>query len=73
MVDVTKAAFGAERKADGPISVVGASRVAGELVTIDEPTWAERASRLLALLASLNLVMGVILIYADIVNPVRLS
>jgi membrane-associated protease RseP (regulator of RpoE activity) len=132
MVDATKAAFGAERKADGPISVVGASRVAGELVTIDEPTWAERASRLLALLASLNLflalfnfipllpldgghiagalweaarrgwarlrglpdpgyvdvarmlpvaygvgalllVMGVILIYADIVNPVRLS
>ena len=132
MVDVTKAAFGAERKADGPVSVVGASRVAGELVTIDEPTWAERASRLLALLASLNLflalfnfipllpldgghiagalweaarrgwarlrgspdpgyvdvarmlpvaygvgalllVMGVILIYADIVNPVRLS
>ena len=132
MVDVTKAAFGAERKADGPISVVGASRVAGELVTIDQPTWAERASRLLALLASLNLflalfnfipllpldgghiagalweavrrgwarlrgspdpgyvdvgrmlpvaygvgalllVMGVILIYADIVNPVRLS
>ncbi len=132
MADVTKAAFGAERKADGPVSVVGASRVAGELVTIDEPTWAERASRLLALLASLNLflalfnfipllpldgghiagalweaarrgwarlrgspdpgyvdvarmlpvaygvgalllVMGVILIYADIVNPVRLS
>jgi membrane-associated protease RseP (regulator of RpoE activity) len=132
MVDATKAAFGAERKPDGPISVVGASRVAGELVTIDQPTWAERASRLLALLASLNLflalfnfipllpldgghiagalweavrrgwarlrgspdpgyvdvgrmlpvaygvgalllVMGVILIYADIVNPVRLS
>ena len=132
MVDVTKAAFGAERKPDGPISVVGASRVAGELVTIDEPTWGERASRLLTLLASLNLflalfnfipllpldgghiagalweaarrgwarlrgspdpgyvdiarmlpvaygvgalllVMGVILIYADIVNPVRLS
>jgi membrane-associated protease RseP (regulator of RpoE activity) len=132
MVDVTQAAFGAERKADGPVSVVGASRVAGELVTFDEPTWAERASRLVALLASLNLflalfnfvpllpldgghiagalweaarrgwsrlrgspdpgyvdvarmlpvaygvgalllVMGVILIYADIVNPVRLS
>jgi len=132
MVEVTQAAFGAERKADGPISVVGASRVAGELVTFDEPTWAERAARLLALLASLNLflalfnfipllpldgghiagalweaarrgwarlrgspdpgyvdvarmlpvaygvgalllVMGVILIYADIVNPVRIS
>lgn len=58
MVDATKAAFGAERKADGPISVVGASRVAGELVTFDEPTWAERASRLLALLASLNLFLA---------------
>ncbi|MGH3457151.1 M50 family metallopeptidase [Aeromicrobium sp.] len=132
MVAVTQAAFGAEREADGPISVVGASRVAGELVTFDEPTWGERASRLLVLLASLNLflalfnfipllpldgghiagalweavrrgwakmrgspdpgyvdvarmlpvaygvgalllVMSVILIYADIVNPVRLS
>jgi membrane-associated protease RseP (regulator of RpoE activity) len=132
MVDVAKAAFGAPRKADGPVSVVGASRVAGELVTIDEPTWAERAVRLLALLASLNLflalfnfipllpldgghiagavwegtrrgwarlrgkpdpgyvdvarmlpiaygvgvvliAMGALLVYADIVNPVRLS
>ena len=58
MVDVTKAAFGAERKADGPISVVGASRVAGELVTYDEPTWGERTSRLLVLLASLNLFLA---------------
>lgn len=132
MVGVAKAAFGAEREADGPISVVGASRVAGELVTIDDPTWAERAQRLIGLLASLNLflwmfnlipllpldgghiagalweelrrkiarlrgrpdpghvdvakmlpvaygvgliliVMGVVLIYADIVNPVTLS
>ena len=58
MIDVTKAAFGAERPADGPISVVGASRVAGELVTVDEPTWSERAQRLLALLASLNLFLA---------------
>ena len=36
MVDVAKAAVGAPRKANGPISVVGASRVAGELVTIDD-------------------------------------
>jgi membrane-associated protease RseP (regulator of RpoE activity) len=131
MVDVAKAAVGAPRKADGPISVVGASRVAGELVTIDDPTWSERAQRIIGLLASLNLflamfnfvpllpldgghiagalwealrrgwarvfrrpdpgyvdvarmlpiaygvgalllVMGVLLIYADIVNPVRL-
>ena len=132
MVDVTKAAFGAERQADGPISVVGASRVAGESFTVDDPTWSERAQRVLVLLAGLNLflalfnfipllpldgghiagalweairrgiaklrgqpdpghvdvakmlpvayavgallmLMSVILIYADIVNPVRLS
>ena len=58
MVEVTKAAFGAERPADGPISVVGASRVAGELVTVDEPTWGERAQRIMALLASLNLFLA---------------
>lgn len=58
MVEVTKAAFGAERPADGPVSVVGASRVAGELVTVDEPTWSERAQRLLALLAALNLFLA---------------
>lgn len=132
MVDVVKAAFGAPRKANGPVSVVGASRVAGELVTVDNPSWRDRAIRILSLLASLNLflalfnfvpllpldgghiagalweaarrgwarlrrlpdpgyvdvarmlpvaygvgalllVMGVLLIYADIVNPVRLS
>ncbi|MBC7596220.1 MAG: site-2 protease family protein [Kineosporiaceae bacterium] len=132
MVAVTQAAFGGEREADGPISVVGASRVAGEMVTIDNPTWAERAIRLMGLLAAVNLfvalfnfipllpldgghiagalweairrgwaklrgkpdpgyvdvakmlpvayavgavlmIMSVILIYADIVNPVRLT
>jgi len=132
MVGVVKAALGAEREADGPISVVGASRVAGELVTVDDPTWGERTQRIIGLLGSLNLflwlfnlvpllpldgghiagalweelrrkvarlrgrpdpgfvdvarmlpvayavglvliVMGVVLIYADIVNPVRLS
>ncbi|GAA3547460.1 putative zinc metalloprotease [Aeromicrobium flavum] len=132
MVGVVQAAFGAEREADGPVSVVGASRVAGELVTYDDPTWGERAQRIISLLASLNLflwlfnlipllpldgghiagalweqlrrtfarlrgrpdpgfvdvakmlpvayvvgvlliVMGVVLIYADIVNPVRIS
>jgi len=58
MVDVVKAAFGAERPDDSPISVVGASRVAGELVTVDDPTWAERAQRVLTLLASLNLFLA---------------
>ncbi|MEJ7636171.1 M50 family metallopeptidase [Aeromicrobium sp.] len=58
MVGVTKAAFGAEREADGPISVVGASRVAGEMVTVDDPTWPERIQRVLVLLAGLNLFLA---------------
>jgi membrane-associated protease RseP (regulator of RpoE activity) len=58
MVDVTKAAFGADRDPDGPISVVGASRVAGESFTVDDPTWSERAQRVLVLLAGLNLFLA---------------
>jgi membrane-associated protease RseP (regulator of RpoE activity) len=60
MVDVTKAAFGGERDADGPISVVGASRVAGEMVTTDDPTWSERVQRVLVLLAGLNLFLALV-------------
>lgn len=132
MVDVTQAAFGGERDPEGPVGVVGASRISGELVTFGDPSWAERTSRVLALIAGLNvflalfnmipilpfdgghvagalwealrrgwarlrgrpdpgyvdvakalpvayamglvlIVMSVILVYADIVNPVRLS
>jgi membrane-associated protease RseP (regulator of RpoE activity) len=58
MVDVTKAAFGADRDPEGPISVVGASRVAGESFTVDDPTWSERAQRVLVLLAGLNLFLA---------------
>lgn len=132
MVDVAQAVLGAERGQDTPVSVVGASRVAGELVTADQPTFAVGAQRIIMLLAVLNLflwlfnlipllpldgghiagalweairrgwarlrnkpdpghvdvakmlpiayavgsvliIMGVVLIVADIVNPVRLS
>ncbi|HYJ66348.1 MAG TPA: site-2 protease family protein [Nocardioidaceae bacterium] len=55
MVGVAQAAFGDEREDDSPMSVVGASRVAGELSTVDETTWGERAAQLLALLAAVNL------------------
>ncbi len=55
MVGVAKAAFGEEREQDSPMSVVGASRVAGELTTVDETTWGERAAQLLALLGAVNL------------------
>jgi membrane-associated protease RseP (regulator of RpoE activity) len=55
LVGVAKAAFGEERADDSPMSVVGASRVAGELTTADETTWGERAVQLLALLGAVNL------------------
>ncbi|MEO6604476.1 MAG: M50 family metallopeptidase [Aeromicrobium sp.] len=58
MVGVTKALFGGERDPEGPISVVGASRVAGELVTVDDPTWAERTQRVLVLIAGLNMFLA---------------
>ena len=132
LVQVAEAAFGGVRQDNSPMSVVGASRVAGEFVTFDEASWADRIANLIGLLAAVNLfvalfnfipllpldgghiagtlweavrrgiarlrgkpdpghvdvgkllpvayvvgafllLMGVLLIYADIVNPVRLQ
>lgn len=132
MVEVADAAFGGERQRDSPMSVVGAGRVAGQMVTVDDTSWTDRAFRLITLVAAVNLflalfnfipllpldgghiagalyealrrglarvfrrpdpgyvdvakmlpvmyvvsalllVMGVLLIYADIVNPVQLT
>jgi membrane-associated protease RseP (regulator of RpoE activity) len=131
MVGVAQAAFGGERSSDSPMSVIGASRVAGEIATLDEPV-SDRIAAFVQWLAALNLfialfnfipllpldgghiagaiyeavrrgfaklrgrpdpgyvdvakalplayamasvliVMGVLLLYADIVNPVRLG
>jgi len=55
LVGVAEAAFGGTREDDSPVSVVGASRFAGEIVTVEESTWADRAASLLALLAAVNL------------------
>ena len=55
MVEVADAAFGGERKQNSPISVVGASRVAGEIVTTNEVSWSERIASLISLLAAVNL------------------
>ncbi|MCR2801569.1 site-2 protease family protein [Microbacterium sp. zg-Y818] len=49
---------GAERDPDGPLSVVGAGRLAGEVAAIDAPVL-NRVSGLLGLLASLNLALFV--------------
>lgn len=132
MVEVAQAAFGGEREQDSLMSVVGASRVAGQMVTIDQTTWTDRFVRVTSLIAAVNLflalfnfipllpldgghiagalwealrrgwarvrrrpdpgyvdvgkmlpvayavgavllVMGVLLIYTDIVNPVRIT
>jgi membrane-associated protease RseP (regulator of RpoE activity) len=132
MVGVFQAAFGgAERAKDSPVSVVGASRVAGELATTDRLDVSGKLAAVLGLLGMVNLfvalfnfipllpldgghiagalwealrrgfarltgrpdpgyvdvakllpvayvmagvllVMGVLLVYADVVNPIRL-
>jgi len=58
MIDVTKALFGGERDPEGPIGVVGASRISGELVTLHDPSWTERSARVLTLLAGLNMFLA---------------
>jgi membrane-associated protease RseP (regulator of RpoE activity) len=58
---VGRAALGLEeRDPNGPMSVVGAGRVAGEVAAQDENTVAERLVSLVLLLAGLNLFLGLI-------------
>jgi membrane-associated protease RseP (regulator of RpoE activity) len=60
MIDVANAAFGPEeRDPDGPISVVGVGRIAGEVASIDTIPVVERVAFLLGLLASLNVALFV--------------
>ena len=58
---VAQAAFGSEeRDPNGPISVVGVGRVAGEIASIDSIPLASKAASLLGLLGSLNIALFVI-------------
>lgn len=60
MVDVAQAAFGdAERDPNGPIGLVGAGRLAGEISSIDEIQQRDRVGSLLGLLGSLNVALFV--------------
>lgn len=60
MVQVAQAAFGAdERDPNGPISVVGVGRIAGEIASIDDIETTDRVASFLALLASLNIALFV--------------
>lgn len=58
MIDVTQAAFGAEKRdPNGPIGVVGVGRIAGELVSSDAVSVTDKAASLVGLLASLNVAL----------------
>ncbi|WP_219905615.1 M50 family metallopeptidase [Glaciihabitans tibetensis] len=60
LIDIVNAAFGPEeRDPNGPISVVGVGRIAGEITSIDTIPILDRASFLISLLASLNIALFV--------------
>ena len=60
LVDVAQAAFGGgERDPDGPISVVGVGRFAGEIAALDTIPVADKVSAMLGILASLNVALFV--------------
>ncbi|MBG6107693.1 site-2 protease family protein [Frigoribacterium sp. CG_9.8] len=60
LIDVGKAAFGpGVRDPNGPVSVVGVGRIAGEVTATQTSPFAERFSFLLGLIASLNVALMV--------------
>ncbi|MGY3128423.1 membrane-associated protease RseP (regulator of RpoE activity) [Agrococcus sp. UYP33] len=60
LVDVAEAAFGpGERDPNGPMSVVGVGRMAGEIAALDQVPVLERVSAMVQLLASLNVALFV--------------
>ncbi|MEV6284621.1 M50 family metallopeptidase [Kribbella sp. NPDC051770] len=58
LVGVAKSIVGGDRDQDSPMSVVGASRVAGEVASNNDLTGAARIAFLISLLASLNLFLA---------------
>ncbi|WP_213814035.1 site-2 protease family protein [Glaciihabitans sp. dw_435] len=60
LVDIVNAAFGpGERDPNGPISVVGVGRIAGEITSLNTIPVVERISALIGLIASLNIALFV--------------
>ncbi|HEU4807244.1 MAG TPA: site-2 protease family protein [Homoserinimonas sp.] len=58
LIDVAEAAFGpGERDPNGPMSVVGVGRIAGEISSVDTIPIAERASYLIGLIGSVNIAL----------------
>lgn len=60
MIDVANAAFGPdERDPNGPISVVGVGRIAGEITSLDTAPVADKIASLVGLIGSLNIALFV--------------
>lgn len=60
LIDVAQAAFGPEeRDPNGPLSVVGVGRIAGEISSIDTIPIADRAATLIGLIGSVNIALFV--------------
>ncbi len=60
MIDVAQAAFGTEeRDPNGPISVVGVGRIAGEIASLDSIPVVDRIANITGVLASLNVALFV--------------
>ncbi len=60
LIDVAQAAFGPEvRDPNGPLSVVGVGRIAGEIATIDSIAVRDRIAGLIGIVASLNVALFV--------------
>ena len=60
LVDVAEAAFGpAQRDPNGPLSVVGVGRIAGEIASVDSLAVSDRIASLVGILASLNVALFV--------------
>lgn len=58
LIDVANAAFGpGERDPNGPVSVVGVGRLAGEIASLDTVPIASRLSSLIGVVASLNVAL----------------
>jgi membrane-associated protease RseP (regulator of RpoE activity) len=57
MVGVAKAAFGADRDPNGPVGIVGVSRIGGEIAAAPAPT-TDKIAEFLTLLASFNFAVG---------------
>jgi membrane-associated protease RseP (regulator of RpoE activity) len=61
LIDVAKAAFGSEKRdPNGPISVVGIGRMAGEVTSVNTVPFVDRMSYLVGLIGSVNVALLVL-------------